>query len=43
LYGAHAAIDFTARLRGTERFDSVEALITQMHQDVNQARALTAD
>ena len=26
LYGAHAAIDFTARLRGTERFDSVEAL-----------------
>jgi riboflavin kinase / FMN adenylyltransferase len=42
LYGAHAAIDFTARLRGTERFDSVEALITQMHQDVAQARALTA-
>jgi riboflavin kinase/FMN adenylyltransferase len=41
LYGAHAAIDFTARLRGTERFDSVEALITQMHDDVNQARALT--
>jgi riboflavin kinase / FMN adenylyltransferase len=43
LYGAHAAIDFTARLRGTERFDSVEALITQLHQDGNQARALTAD
>jgi riboflavin kinase/FMN adenylyltransferase len=42
LYGAHAAIDFTARLRGTERFDSVEALITQMHEDVAQARALTA-
>ena len=42
LYGAHAAIDFAARLRGTERFDSVEALITQMHQDVSQARALTA-
>jgi riboflavin kinase/FMN adenylyltransferase len=41
LYGAHAAIDFTARLRGTERFDSVEALITQIHEDVNQARALT--
>jgi riboflavin kinase/FMN adenylyltransferase len=41
LYGAHAAIDFTARLRGTERFDSVEALITQMRQDVDQARALT--
>jgi riboflavin kinase / FMN adenylyltransferase len=42
LYGAHAAIDFAARLRGTERFDSVEALVTQMHQDVNQARALTS-
>jgi riboflavin kinase/FMN adenylyltransferase len=41
LYGTHAAIDFTARLRGTERFDSVEALITQMHEDVSQARALT--
>ena len=43
LYGVHAAIDFTARLRGTERFDSVQALITQMHEDVAQARALTAD
>ena len=42
LYGVHAAIDFTARLRGTERFDSVRALITQMHADVAQARALTS-
>ena len=42
LYGVHAAIDFTARLRGTERFDSVEALVTQMREDVIQARALTA-
>ena len=41
LYGVHAAIDFTARLRGTERFDSVQALVTQMHEDVAQARALT--
>ena len=41
LYGAHAAIDFAARLRGTERFDSVEALVTQMREDVIQARALT--
>ncbi len=41
LYGAHAAIDFGARLRGTERFGSVEALVTQMHEDVAQARALT--
>ena len=41
LYGVHAAIDFTARLRGTERFDSVQTLVTQMHEDVAQARALT--
>jgi riboflavin kinase / FMN adenylyltransferase len=42
LYGTHAAIDFTARLRGTERFDSVEALIIQMHRDVDLTRTLTA-
>lgn len=42
LYGAHVAIDFTARLRGTERFDSVEALVTQMHHDVDRARQLLA-
>ena len=42
LYGVHAAIDFTARLRGTERFDSVQALVAQMHEDVAQARSLTA-
>jgi riboflavin kinase/FMN adenylyltransferase len=41
LYGTHAAIDFTARLRGTERFDSVQGLVTQMHEDVAQARTLT--
>ncbi|HET9972032.1 MAG TPA: bifunctional riboflavin kinase/FAD synthetase [Streptosporangiaceae bacterium] len=42
LYGTHAAIDFAVRLRGTERFDSVEALVIQMREDVDQARALTA-
>jgi riboflavin kinase/FMN adenylyltransferase len=40
LYGLHAAIDFTARLRGTVRFDSVDDLIDQMHADVTQARSL---
>jgi riboflavin kinase / FMN adenylyltransferase len=40
LYGAHVAIDFTARLRGTARFDSVDALVQQMRRDVDQARAL---
>ena len=42
LYGMHAAIDFAARLRGTLRFDSVDALVEQMHRDVDQARELTA-
>ena len=42
LYGTHAAIDFAARLRATERFDSVEALVTQMREDVIQARTRTA-
>lgn len=42
LYGLHAAIDFGTRLRGTQRFDSVEALVEQMHRDVDQARELCA-
>jgi riboflavin kinase/FMN adenylyltransferase len=41
LYGAHAAIEFADRLRGTERFDSVEDLIAQMHRDVAAARDVT--
>ena len=32
LYGTHAAIDFAARLRGNERFDTVDALVTQMRE-----------
>jgi riboflavin kinase/FMN adenylyltransferase len=42
LYGVHAAIDFSHRLRGTLRFDSVTALVEQMRRDVDQVRALTA-
>ena len=42
LYGAHVAVDFTARLRGMVRFDSVQDLIEQMHRDVADTRALTA-
>jgi riboflavin kinase / FMN adenylyltransferase len=40
LYGVHAAIDFGARLRGTLRFDSIEALVEQMHLAVARTRAL---
>jgi len=40
LYGTHAAVDFAARLRGQERFASVEALVAQMRLDVDAARDL---
>jgi riboflavin kinase / FMN adenylyltransferase len=40
LYGVHMAADFVARLRATVRFDSVEALVRQMHIDVGDARRL---
>ncbi|MFI7125501.1 bifunctional riboflavin kinase/FAD synthetase [Nonomuraea sp. NPDC050153] len=41
LYGVHVAVDFRARLRGNTRFDSIEALIAQIHADVDAARRLT--
>lgn len=40
LYGMHAAIDFTARLRSTLRFDSVDALVEQIRRDVDRVRGL---
>ena len=43
LYGLHVAIDFAVRLRGTLRFDSIDALVDQMRLDVDQARALLAN
>lgn len=39
LYGDHVALDFAVRLRGIERFDSVEALVAQMHRDAADTRA----
>ena len=42
LYGVHVAVDFTARLRGMVRFDSVDALVAQMRADIAEARALAA-
>ena len=38
LYGTTLGIEFVDRLRGMERFDSVEALVTQMQADVAQTR-----
>jgi riboflavin kinase / FMN adenylyltransferase len=40
LYGQMLKIDFLARIRGERRFDSVEALIEQMHRDVERTREL---
>lgn len=40
LYGEIVAFEFLERLRPTEKFDSVEALIVQMADDVVRARAL---
>jgi riboflavin kinase/FMN adenylyltransferase len=41
LYGLHVAVDFLAYLRGMEKFDSVEALLDRMADDVKRARELT--
>jgi riboflavin kinase/FMN adenylyltransferase len=42
-YGHQVALDFVARLRGMERFDSVDALVVQMGRDVARTRELLAD
>jgi riboflavin kinase / FMN adenylyltransferase len=41
-YGERVAVDFVERLRGMERFDSVEELVTAMDGDVERARAVLA-
>jgi len=38
IYGEQLTIEFLARLRGERRFDSADALIAQMHRDVENAR-----
>jgi riboflavin kinase/FMN adenylyltransferase len=40
LYGQQVTVDFLARLRDTQRFESVEQLRAQLQQDVASARAL---
>jgi riboflavin kinase/FMN adenylyltransferase len=42
LYDVEVEVTFVQRLRGMERFDSVEALVARMHDDVAQARDLLA-
>lgn len=40
LYGQTLAVDFVARVRGTEKFDGVDALVSQMHRDMAEVRRL---
>lgn len=40
LYHRKIAIEFIARLRGEQRFQSVEELIQQVHEDINQTREI---
>jgi riboflavin kinase / FMN adenylyltransferase len=43
LYGTDLRLEFLKRLRGEKRFASVDALIEQMHLDIEQARRAAAD
>jgi riboflavin kinase/FMN adenylyltransferase len=42
LYGRELRLAFLARLRGEERFDSVDALVEQMARDVEDTRRIAA-
>ncbi|CAG6397297.1 bifunctional riboflavin kinase/FAD synthetase [Streptomyces cocklensis] len=40
LYGLHVAVDFLTYLRGMEKFDTIDALLERMADDVKRARDL---
>ena len=40
LYGRRMAVEFVAKLRDEQKFDGLEALTVQMHEDARQAREL---
>jgi riboflavin kinase/FMN adenylyltransferase len=40
LYGQYLDVDFVARLRDEQKFESLEALVAQMHRDAAAARAV---
>ncbi len=42
LYGQAVKVRFVDRIRGEERFDSVDDLVAQMHRDVEVARTILA-
>lgn len=40
LYGQRVSLDFVRRLRDMEKFDSADALVDQVHEDVRQTRQI---
>jgi riboflavin kinase/FMN adenylyltransferase len=42
LYGERLTVEFIGRLRGEQRFESVDELVQQMYRDVDRARELLA-
>ena len=42
LDGQHVAVDFVARIRGQEKFDSVDDLVVAMQGDTAKARTILA-
>jgi riboflavin kinase/FMN adenylyltransferase len=42
LYGRELRLDFLQRLRGEKRFDSIDALVEQMHRDVAETQRIAA-
>jgi riboflavin kinase/FMN adenylyltransferase len=42
IYGRELRLEFVQRLRGEKRFESVEALIEQMHRDVRETERIAA-
>jgi riboflavin kinase/FMN adenylyltransferase len=42
LYGLHVAVDFLAFVRGQAKFNTLDALLVQMGQDVEKCRELVA-
>lgn len=43
LYGRHIEVEFVAKLRDEEKFDSLPALTEQMHRDAEQARRILSE
>jgi riboflavin kinase/FMN adenylyltransferase len=42
LYGREIEVEFVARLREERKFDSLDAMVVQMHQDAADARSVLA-